>query len=85
MAINTIIQGTAAEIMKIGMTKVYQFLKNHQNYKNKLILQIHDEILIETDENEAEYIAIESKKIMENIVEWNVNLNVDFKISDYWN
>ena len=85
MAINTIIQGTAAEIMKIGMIKVYEFLKKYKNYENKLILQIHDEILIEANEEDSKFIAEECKKIMENIIEWNIKLKVEYKINNHWN
>jgi DNA polymerase-1 len=85
MAINTIIQGTAAEVVKLGMINVYEFLKNYNNYENKIVLQIHDEILIEAEEKDSIFIANECKKIMENVVNWEVKLNIEIKIDDYWN
>ncbi|MCQ2080014.1 MAG: DNA polymerase I [Lachnospiraceae bacterium] len=59
VAMNSPIQGTAADIIKIAMVKVYNRLKS-ENLKSKLILQVHDELLIET--------AIEEKDIVEKIL-----------------
>ena len=50
---NTPIQGSAADIMKIAMINVYRKLKE-ENLKSKLVLQVHDELLIETDIDEKD-------------------------------
>ena len=71
VAMNTPIQGTAADIIKIAMIRVYNELKN-KNLKSKLILQIHDELIIETYESEKE----EVKEILQNCMESVISLKV---------
>ena len=55
VAMNTPIQGTAADIMKIAMINVYKELKK-RNLKSKIVLQVHDEMMIEADISETEQI-----------------------------
>ncbi len=74
-AMNTPIQGTAADIMKIAMIKVYNELKN-RNLKSKIILQIHDELLVETVLDEKE----EVKKILQECMESSCNLSVPLTV-----
>ena len=73
-AMNTPIQGTAADIMKIAMINVYKELKT-RNLKSKLILQVHDELLIETKIEELE----EVKDILKSCMESACSLNVPLK------
>ena len=75
VAMNTPIQGSAADIIKVAMVKVYEELKN-KNLKSKLILQVHDELIIETHKDEIE----EVKKLMEDIMESSITLNVPLKV-----
>lgn len=82
IAINTIIQGTAAEIMKKSMIAVYDYLKKTGN--GKIVLQLHDEILVEIPETNTEKITEEIKKIMESIVDWSITLKVNKKIQKQW-
>ena len=70
-AMNTPIQGTAADIMKIAMIKVYNELKK-RNLKSKILLQIHDELLVETVIEEKE----EVKKILKECMESSASLSV---------
>lgn len=70
MAMNTPIQGSAADIIKIAMVSVYNALKNLE--KSKLILQVHDELIIEAHESEAD----EAKKILTECMEKAVDLVV---------
>jgi DNA polymerase-1 len=70
MAMNTPIQGSAADIIKIAMVKVYRALKELK--KSKLILQVHDELIIEAHESEAEA----AKKILTECMESAVSLAV---------
>ena len=60
-AMNTPIQGTAADIMKIAMIKVYEELKS-KNLKSKIVLQVHDEMMIEAPIEEKDQIKQILKK-----------------------
>lgn len=68
---NTPIQGTAADIMKIAMINVYNQL-NNKKLKSKIVLQVHDEMMIEAPIEEAD----EVKKIIENEMESAIALKV---------
>ena len=76
IALNTPIQGSAADIIKIAMVKVYNELKK-RNLKSKLIIQIHDELVVDTAEDELEEVKELMKDLMENSVDLNVKLSVD--------
>lgn len=76
IALNTPIQGSAADIIKIAMVKVYNELKK-RNLKSKLIIQIHDELVVDTAEDELEEVKKLMKDLMENSVDLNVKLSVD--------
>lgn len=76
IALNTPIQGSAADIIKIAMVKVYNELKK-RNLKSKLIIQIHDELVVDTAEDELEEVKELMKDLMENSVGLNVKLSVD--------
>lgn len=66
MAVNMPIQGTAADLMKLAMVNVYELVKKYTG-KVRLILQVHDELVLEVKEELAEKIAEEVKEIMENV------------------
>ena len=82
-AMNTPIQGTAADIIKIAMIKVYNELKN-RNLKSKIVLQIHDELIIETLLEEKEEVSKLLKECMENAANLSVPLNVDVEEGKNW-
>jgi len=82
MAINMPIQGLAADIMKLAMIEVYEEFKNNENVK--MILQVHDEIILEVKELESKKIAQKMKEIMENVYKLKVPLVVDVEIGDNW-
>ena len=82
-AMNAPVQGTAADIMKIAMVKVYNELKQ-KNLKSKIVLQIHDELIIEALESEQEEVKNILKNCMENAVELNVPLDVEAEIGKTW-
>jgi len=82
-AINARIQGTGADVMRKSMIDVYKFL-NKNNIDANILLQIHDEILIEASSNIAENLAEELQQIMENCCDIGIKLNVDFGIADNW-
>lgn len=83
IAMNTPIQGSAADIIKIAMVNVYNELKKRK-LKSKLILQIHDELIIEATEDEVEEVKTLMKNIMENSIELSVPLTVDLQVGDSW-
>ena len=82
-AMNTPIQGTAADIMKIAMIKVYNELKN-RNLKSKIVLQIHDELIIETVIEEKEEVTKLLKECMENAAKLSVPLTVEVEEGNSW-
>ena len=83
VAMNMPIQGTAADIIKIAMINVDKELKK-KKLKSKLILQVHDELLIETYENEKEVVRNILKNCMENVINLSVPLKVDINEGKNW-
>lgn len=83
VAMNSPIQGTAADIIKIAMIRVYQRLKK-ENLKSKLILQVHDELLIETLKEEKEQVRIILEEEMAQAAELSVRLEVDLHTGSDW-
>lgn len=85
MAINFPIQGTAADLTKMAMIKIHNHLiKNYKKEEVKMLVQVHDEIVLEAKENLAEKIAKESKEIMEKIFKLDVPLIAEAKIGNNW-
>jgi DNA polymerase-1 len=82
-AMNTPIQGTAADIMKIAMINVYNELKK-RNLKSKIVLQIHDELLIETLLEEKDEVKELLKECMENAAKLSVPLKVEVEEGKNW-
>lgn len=82
-AMNTPIQGTAADIIKAAMVKVYEELIR-RNFKARLVLTVHDELIIEAPEKEAEEIKLLLKQVMENVIKLKVPLKCDIKIGYSW-
>lgn len=83
LAMNAPIQGSAADIIKIAMVNVYKKLEE-KNLKSKLILQVHDELIIETYEDEIEIVSKIVKDEMEHAVSMDVNLDVDLNVGKSW-
>ena len=82
-AMNTPIQGTAADIMKMAMIEVYRKLKEN-NLKSKLVLQVHDELLIEAVIEEESIVKDILKNTMENVVNFKVPLKVEVEEGKDW-
>lgn len=82
-AMNAPIQGSAADIIKIAMIKVYDEMKK-LNLKSKMVAQVHDELIIDVDENEVEIVKELLKKTMENAVKLKVKLTVDVETGKTW-
>lgn len=83
VAMNAPIQGTAADIIKLAMINVYNALKEH-NLRSRLILQVHDELLVETAEDEIETVKQIMLDGMKNAVSLKVPLEVDLKEGKDW-
>ena len=82
-AMNTPIQGSAADIIKIAMIKVFNELRR-RNLKSKLILQVHDELIIDAYDDEIDEVKELLKENMEKAVELRVPLKVDMNVGDNW-
>ncbi len=83
VAMNMPIQGSAADIIKIAMIRVSEKLKE-KNLKSRLILQVHDELLIETHKDEIEIVKNILKEEMENAAQMQVPMDVDVNVGDNW-
>ncbi len=83
VAMNMPIQGTAADIIKLAMIKVYDRLKN-EFPKAKLIMQVHDELIIEAPEEQAQDVAALLKETMENACKMSVPFTVEVACGKTW-
>lgn len=83
MAMNTPIQGSAADIIKLAMIRTYNALKT-ANLKSRILLQVHDELVIETTEAEIEKVKEIVKDAMENVVKLEAPLRVDINVGENW-
>jgi len=88
-AINAPIQGSAADIMRLAMIRIQQELDKHSNYKTKMLLQIHDELVFESSKNEIGKIVPIIKKIMFEASssqhhKFSIPLNVDINSGNNW-
>lgn len=83
VARNMPIQGTAADIIKIAMVRVYNRLKA-ENMQSRLILQVHDELIVESPESEIEKSAQILREEMENACEMKVKLRADVNTGKTW-
>lgn len=82
-AMNMPLQGSASDLIKIAMVKVYNAL-NEQNLKSKLILQIHDELIVDCAAGEERAVEQILRDCMENAIKLNVPLAVDVKSGKTW-
>ena len=83
VAMNAPIQGTAADIIKIAMIHVSERLKKEQ-LKSRLILQVHDELLIEAEESELEQVKTILREEMQGAAELSVRLEIDMHTGKNW-
>ncbi|MCP5244745.1 MAG: DNA polymerase I [Burkholderiales bacterium] len=82
-AINAPMQGTAADIIKLAMIAVYQWL-SEEKLKSKLIMQVHDELVLEVPDDEVDRIRAELPKFMGNVINLDVPLLVDVGVGRNW-
>ncbi|MEG0770586.1 MAG: DNA polymerase, partial [Clostridia bacterium] len=83
VAMNAPIQGTAADIIKIAMVKVYESLLEN-NLEAKLLLQVHDELLVECPKSEVEKVSVIIKREMEQAAKLSVPLTVEVNSGFNW-
>lgn len=83
IALNTPIQGSAADIIKKAMVEVYNEI-NNRRLKSKLVLTIHDELIIEAHNDEIDEVVDMMKSVMENAIALTVPLRVDIEVGDSW-
>lgn len=83
VALNTPIQGTAADIIKLAMVRVHNRLKK-EGLSSKLILQVHDELIVEAPIAEEEQVRLILKEEMENVIKLNVPLIADTNSGYSW-
>jgi DNA polymerase-1 len=82
-AINTPLQGTAADLIKVAMVQIYQTLED-MRLEAKMLLQVHDELLFEVPPKELETVEESVTNIMEEVYELRVPLKVDIKTGPNW-
>lgn len=82
-AMNAPIQGTAADLIKIAMVKIASMLKE-KNYKSKIVLQIHDELILKVYDEEKDAVFELVKKTMENVYPFPCPLKVNGSIAKTW-
>ncbi len=85
MAINFPVQGTEADLVKMAMIKIHDYI--HKNYKEggvRMLLQVHDEIVLEAKDEIAEKAAKELKEIMEGVYKLDAPLVAEAKVGDNW-
>ncbi len=83
LVMNAPIQGSAADIIKLAMVNVYNKL-NELNLKSEIILQVHDELILNVKSDELEQIKALVKDEMENVLKMDVPLEVDINIGNTW-
>ncbi len=83
LAMNSPIQGTAADIIKLAMVKTEAALRE-SGFSAKLILQVHDELLVEAKKRDADRVCALLRECMENAGALSVPLTVDVKVGDSW-
>jgi DNA polymerase-1 len=81
MAINTIIQGSAADIIKIAMIRIHEHLRS---MKSRLLLQVHDELVFEYPAGEEKRLAALVREEMETAVKLKAPLKVSLKQGENW-
>ena len=82
-AINMPIQGTAADIIKIAMNNIHEWILS-ENLKSRMLLQVHDELVFEIHDEEADFVPDKIQSMMESAFELKVPLKVEMGLADNW-
>ena len=83
VAVNSPIQGTAADLVKLAMIALFNRLKR-EGLSSRILLQVHDEIILESPHEEAEAVAGIVREVMEKVTEHAIPLKVQCEIGDSW-
>ena len=83
MAINAPIQGTAADIIKIAMIRLHHALRERELHA-RMILQVHDELIVEAPDEEVATVAPLMREVMEDAFELEAPLKADLKVGQNW-
>ena len=82
-SVNTVFQGSAADLIKLSMNKIHDIIK-YEDIDAIMLLQIHDELIFEADAAQADAIAERFKTVMESVVKLNIPLKVSVNIGKHW-
>jgi DNA polymerase-1 len=82
-SVNTVFQGSASDLIKLSMNKIDAMIRT-ENLRAKMLLQIHDELIFEVDEDVAELYAARFVGVMESILELRVPLKTSMHIGNHW-
>ncbi|MDZ7694486.1 MAG: DNA polymerase [Balneolaceae bacterium] len=82
-AINMPIQGTAADIIKLAMINIQEYIEKYES-GTRMLLQVHDELIFEVPEEEQDTIPEKIKELMETAYELKVPLKVEMGLADNW-
>lgn len=82
-AINAPLQGSNADIIKRAMIRIHEEIQK-RNFDAQMILQVHDELVIEAEESQAEQVALAARSIMQGVVQLKVPLLVDYSWGSNW-
>jgi DNA polymerase-1 len=82
-AINTPLQGTAADLIKLAMIKIDRQLAE-QKLRTRMVLQVHDELLFEVPEDETDVVTSLVKEAMEHVIELRVPVVADLAFGENW-
>jgi len=83
MAINTPLQGTAADMIKLAMIKIAELIKGHED-DIRLLLQVHDELIFEVKSDKLKTYSPQIKEIMQNIIKLRIPITVSENSGDNW-
>lgn len=82
-AINAPIQGSSADMIKVAMVKIHEKLRE-ENLKSRMIMQVHDEVIVDTHKDEEEKVKAIVLESMQNAISLNVKMKVDIKTGQDW-
>ena len=82
-SVNSVFQGSASDLIKLSMNQIHNVIKT-EKLNAKMLLQIHDELIFEVDESEAEILGDRFREIMENIMELRIPLKASLNIGKHW-